>query len=385
MRSIGPPPTTGAATPPLPFSPWHIAHFCAKMRSPCAGVPPPGGKPVPSGRMLMSQAAMSAGSIGLPRLGPSAKAAPDPSAIASTNACRGLGVNMFHLPFAVDRPTREAVVVLVRETEQRRNIPGLAALGDELRPGRLHVAGFVPRAALQYRRSAVPAPGHAKAGEGLGEHRRLQRGFSPALAAVCGDYYLRYPSVARIRDARDFVEARPSQGEPRRRMRNEGLHLLQEIEPERLAARQDLRVGAGLVIAHRRLLDQLQAPQELDVHVALVARQEEPHRVAVARHQALAVLVERDHGVVERLLHRKASAQGERVRAFGDDPLRLRVDAGLVEQSGELDAGPLGAGHEAVQRLHARLDGFPGKQRRAVAAAFDEAEARHYRVAREAV
>src|SRR6266852_3445549 len=151
IRSIGPPPTTGAATPPLPLSPWHIAHFCAKMRSPCAGVPPPGGKPVPSGRMLMSQAAMSAGSIGLPRLGPSANAAPVANARASAAAkIETLGVYMFHLPFAVDRPTREAVVVLVRETEQRRNIPVLAALGDELRPCRLHVAAFVPRAALQY-------------------------------------------------------------------------------------------------------------------------------------------------------------------------------------------------------------------------------------------
>src|SRR6266536_2219489 len=257
---------------------------------------------------------------------------------------------MFHLPFGVNRPAGETVVVLVREAEDPRDLLGFSALGDELCAGRLHVAGFVRRAALQYRRSAVPAPGHAEPGEGLGEYRRLQCGFSPALAAVCGDYYLRYPSVARIRDTRDFVEARPSQGETRRRMRDEGLHLLQEIEPERFAVRQDLRVGAGLVIAHGRLLDELQAPQELDVHVPFVARQQETHRIAVARHQALAVLVERDHGVVERLFHRDAAAQGERVRAFGDDPLRLRVDAGLVEQSGELDAGPFGAGHEAVQR-----------------------------------
>src|SRR6266545_7702077 len=247
------------------------------MRAPCAGVPPPGGKPVPSGRMLMSHAAMSAGSIALPKPGPSAKAAPAANASAAAEI-ETLRVNMFHLPFAVDAPAREAVVVLVRKAEHGRDIPGLAALGHELCAGRLHVAGFVPRAALQYRRSAVPAPGHAEPGKGLGEHRRLQRGFSPALAAVCGDYYLRYPSVARIRDARDFVEARPSQGEPRRRMRNEGLHLLQEIKPERLSIRKDLRIGPGLVVAHCRLLDQLQAPQELDVHVALVARQEEPHR-----------------------------------------------------------------------------------------------------------
>src|SRR6266700_4099040 len=206
IRSSGPPPTSAAATPPLPPSPWHIAHFCAKMRAPCAGVPPPGGKPVPSGRMLMSQAAMSAASSGLPRLGPSAKATPVPNARASAAAdIETLRVNMFYLPFAVDRPTREAVVVLVRKPEHGRNILRLAALGHELGAGRLHVAGFVPRAALQYGRSSVPAPGHAEPGEGLGEHRRLERGLSPALAAVGRDYYLRYPSVARIRDTRDFV------------------------------------------------------------------------------------------------------------------------------------------------------------------------------------
>src|SRR6476660_161703 len=133
IRSSGPPPTTAAETPPLPPSPWHIAHFCTKMRAPCAGVPPPGGKPVPSGRMLMSQAAMSAASIGLPRLGPSARAAPAPNARASAAVeTEALRVNMFHLPFAVDRPAREAVVVLVRKAEHRRDVPGLAALGHEL-------------------------------------------------------------------------------------------------------------------------------------------------------------------------------------------------------------------------------------------------------------
>src|SRR6267143_6089282 len=161
------------------------------MRAPCAGVPPPGGKPVPSGRMLMSQAARSAASIGLPRSGPAATAAPAPNASASAAAeIEALRVNMFHLPFAADPPAREAVVVLVRKAEHGRDIPGLAALGHELGAGRLHVAGFVPRAALQYGRPAVPAPGHAEPGESLGEHRRLQRGLSPALAAVGRDHHL---------------------------------------------------------------------------------------------------------------------------------------------------------------------------------------------------
>src|SRR6266853_1609997 len=107
------------------------------MRAPWAGVPPPGGRPVPSGWMLMSQAAMSAGSMGVPRFGPAAKAAPEPRPSARTTA-GSLCVDMFHLPFAVDRPAGEAVVVLVREGQYVRDLLGLAALGHELVAGRLH-------------------------------------------------------------------------------------------------------------------------------------------------------------------------------------------------------------------------------------------------------
>src|SRR6267378_1742799 len=124
------PPTSGAKGPPLPFSPWHRAHFCAKMRAPWAGVPPPIGRPVPSGWMLMSQAAMSAGSSGIPRFGPAEKAAPEQRPNARTMV-GSLCVDMFHLPFAVDRPAREAVVVLVREGQEGRDLLGLAALGHE--------------------------------------------------------------------------------------------------------------------------------------------------------------------------------------------------------------------------------------------------------------
>src|SRR6266481_2285711 len=170
----GAPPTRAAKGPPLPFSPWHMRHFCAKIFAPWAGVPPPIGRPVPSGWMLMSQAAMSAGSSGVPRFGPAEKAAPEQRPRARTMV-GSLCVDMFHLPFAVDRPAREAVVVLVREGQEGRDLLGLAALGHELGAGRLHVSAFVPGAALQYGRAAVPAPGHAEPGKGLGERRRLKR------------------------------------------------------------------------------------------------------------------------------------------------------------------------------------------------------------------
>src|SRR5258708_2555594 len=127
--------------------------------------------------MVMSQAAMSASPIGRPRLGVSATAAAKPSTSVSMAALAAiLRVDMLHLPFDVDAPAGDAVVVLVREPERalERRL-GLAALRDELGARRLHGAGLVPGAALQHRGTAVPFPRHAETGEGLGQHRRLQR------------------------------------------------------------------------------------------------------------------------------------------------------------------------------------------------------------------
>src|SRR2546427_6169965 len=107
--------------------------------------------------MLMSQAAISAGPL-----------------------C----IDMFDLPIALDRPGRNAVVVLAWEARYGRDFRGLAAHGNDLGAGRLHVAGLVPGAALQYRGTTIPAPGRTKPGEGLTRHRLLQRRLRPALAAV---------------------------------------------------------------------------------------------------------------------------------------------------------------------------------------------------------
>src|SRR5262252_8563824 len=157
LVSGAPPTSAPAAGVPFPPSPWHIAHFAAKRGAPWAAVPLPAGSPVPSGRMLMSQTAMSASEIFAPSPGDCADAAPQASASART--ARGLCVDMLHLPLAVDRPARDAVVVLIGEGERIRRFLGLAALGDELGAQRLHVSAFVPRAALQDHRLAVPAPG----------------------------------------------------------------------------------------------------------------------------------------------------------------------------------------------------------------------------------
>src|SRR5438093_6581477 len=142
------------------------------MRVPCAGVPAPGGKPAPSGCTLMSHAPMAAGLIGWPRWGPAAAAAPAASQSARhAAAIIPLGVHMLDLPRAVNRPAGDGVEVLVRKRHGWRDRLHLPTFGHKLGAGRLHVAGLVPGAALQDGGTAVPAPGHAKAGEGLTQHR----------------------------------------------------------------------------------------------------------------------------------------------------------------------------------------------------------------------
>src|SRR5215471_21714425 len=96
LVSGGPPTSADAAGVPFAPSPWHIAHFAAKIGAPCAAVPLPAGSPVPSGRMLMSHAAISASEIFAPSPGDCADAAPQAS--VSVSSARGLSVDMFHLP-----------------------------------------------------------------------------------------------------------------------------------------------------------------------------------------------------------------------------------------------------------------------------------------------
>src|SRR4029453_3004009 len=111
--------------------------------------------------MWMSQGGSSCGVIGLPRPGPSARAAiaVSVSAAAQRKSLRieqrkSLRIDMSDLPLGIDGPTGRPVVVLGREGEHRWRSRGLAAIRDDRRPCRLYVAGLVPGAALQHRRPA---------------------------------------------------------------------------------------------------------------------------------------------------------------------------------------------------------------------------------------
>src|SRR5215510_7166319 len=107
-----------------------------------------------------------------------------------TTYVASLCVYMLHFPAALDRPSRDCVVVLARETGHRWSSCSFATNGHEFSACWLCVAGFVPRAALQYRRAAVPTPRHAEARESLGLHRFLQCCLCPTLAAIGGHHHL---------------------------------------------------------------------------------------------------------------------------------------------------------------------------------------------------
>src|SRR5439155_5477469 len=149
--------------------------------------------------MLMSQAAISAASMGLPRLGPAAR---QPKLTAKIDtAAVSLCVDMAYRPGVADRPAGHAVVVLARESGDRRHFRTLPPHRDDLRARGLRVARLVPGPALQYGRAAIPAPGDTEARKGLAQHRFVQGRLRPALAAVGRDHHFRDAAVARISDA----------------------------------------------------------------------------------------------------------------------------------------------------------------------------------------
>src|SRR5260370_41875650 len=132
------------------------------MAAPCAAVPLPGGRPLPSGPMLMSHRARSASVTGLPSPGRSAATAvaapPSASARGMTTARRST-VDMLDLPFVIGSPARDDVHVPHRESGHRNVDFGLAALREHLGAAPLHTACPLPSPSLHHHPLPVPAPG----------------------------------------------------------------------------------------------------------------------------------------------------------------------------------------------------------------------------------
>src|SRR6516225_5367154 len=185
------------------------------MASPSIAVPRPGGRPTPSGPMLMSHAAMSAGAIGCPNCGAWARAA-DAIVSIDMQTATGLSVNIANLAHLVNAPACDGVVVVD---------PTQATLIGELRARWLHHARVVCGATLQHGGTAVPLPSCAEAHRRLWQNRALQGRRRPTLPAVSRHFDLPDAAVARPGEPGNLVESGSAQRESWRRTRDQGFHF----------------------------------------------------------------------------------------------------------------------------------------------------------------
>src|ERR1017187_10603171 len=175
------------------------------MRAPCAGVPEPSGRPLPSGAMELSQAAASCSLMGLPNFGASAAKAAVEASTSAAAMTAVLDIDMADSSLGIDAPARNTIDVIHWEGGDIGRVARRAAFGEELLARRLHGSALVGGAALQHHRLTAPIPRHAETGERLGQHRRLKRGEAPALAAVGGDFHLGDTAMPGIGEAADLV------------------------------------------------------------------------------------------------------------------------------------------------------------------------------------
>ncbi len=126
--------------------------------------------------------------------------------------------------------------------------------------------------------------------------------------------------------------------------------------------------GHGGAVGH------VEAAHPLDVGVALPARQQQAHGVALLGANGLAVLRVDDHGVVQQFGERHAAGELAGVGALGDHPFGRGLELRFSEQELHGHTGPLAATGEAVALL--RIGGEIARVFRApVAGALDEVQA----------
>ena len=132
-------------------------------------------------------------------------------------------------------------------------------------------------------------------------------------------------------------------------------------------------------------LGRLDAPKPFHVHVAFISRQQQPHRIAVRRSHALAVLVERDQRVIHCSLPSEYCDSCQRHRrlppksTLPSDRRRLPATGPRASRPSIRRTRP-----EPVNRLNPDRCGLLLVEQLAVTATFDEGDARLPRIARQA-
>src|SRR2546427_2614243 len=157
------------------------------MSRPSAAVPRPGGRPVPSGGMVISMPRISSG-VGVrprpyfPDCAQSGTQARSRSTTvmpgSQTSNLRRFGRPTLHIgdpPIGHQFPGANAVVVIIGT---------YAARGDQFVLRRLHVASFIGGAGCDDSLVSVPAPGKPETRESQRKSRLLQLGPLPIRATV---------------------------------------------------------------------------------------------------------------------------------------------------------------------------------------------------------
>src|SRR5262249_8984159 len=123
---------------------------------PSVAVPPPGGSPLPSGGMLISQVAISAGLTSRPRLGPAkAVSTTHMTAIISTKVLKNLQVDIADLSFRAYAPGLNRIVMI----HIARRV-----LRSPLFTGGLDVPLLIGGPALQQHGTSIPLPRQSEPG-----------------------------------------------------------------------------------------------------------------------------------------------------------------------------------------------------------------------------
>src|SRR5438445_97581 len=179
---------------------------------------------MPSGPTLMSQPEISAAVAGRPRFGVSTVvAAAQPTATNAIAPHTRSRIDMLHLAAGRHAPGLDRVAV---------EDGVVAVLRDELLALGLPGTGVVGGARLQHGGAAVPSPGHAKACERAGQHRRAERRVHPgpsAMALALG--MLRLMAAAAAPRARIHEPPRSTPASSRRSRSGTPVHSVHETRP----------------------------------------------------------------------------------------------------------------------------------------------------------
>src|SRR6266542_7146057 len=196
-----------------------------------------------------------------------------------------LRLDMAHLSVPTDKPGFDTVEVI--ETVW----PGTeSSNGDQLLSRRLHVTSFIRAARLQRRFAALPPPRQRKAGRRFREHRSVEAGIRPGVAAVRRDFDPRDATAAGPRQTGDLIRAAAVQDLFARRARDDRFRFHDKREPARVAIRHEIGVAGSFVACHEWLVCHQHSIDPFDIYVTFPTGNDQPQGITLLGPERLTVL-----------------------------------------------------------------------------------------------